>query len=179
MPLRLSFFAYFLKIQAWLLVNQVLYKSKEIGTTLVINFDERIVGVRCHVFQGRFKSILVEKDAYLLELARYIILNPVRAFLVESASEWRWSSYLAQIGAAQAPSWLKTDFILSLFGNDEKSTIHYMNFVADGISSVFPWESLKNQIYLGSDSFVLNAIEKAKTRPNLLEIPKIQYKKLQ
>lgn len=46
-----------------------------------------------HVFQGRYKAILVEKDAYLLELSRYIVLNPVRARMVRSAKDWPWSSY--------------------------------------------------------------------------------------
>ncbi|WP_340124543.1 hypothetical protein [Methylobacter svalbardensis] len=51
-----------------------------------------------HVFQGRFKAILVQKDSYLLELARYIALNPVRVQMVHSAKEWRWSSYRATAG---------------------------------------------------------------------------------
>ena len=49
-----------------------------------------------HVFQGRFKAILVDKDSYLLELSRYIVLNPVRAKMVTSPHEWKWSSYLQQ-----------------------------------------------------------------------------------
>lgn len=51
-----------------------------------------------HVFQGRYKAILVEKDSYLLELCRYIVLNPVRAAMVRSADEWPWSSYRATAG---------------------------------------------------------------------------------
>jgi len=51
-----------------------------------------------HVFQGRYKAVIVQKDAYLMELARYIVLNPVRARMVRSAREWRWSSYRATAG---------------------------------------------------------------------------------
>jgi putative transposase len=51
-----------------------------------------------HVFQGRYKAILVQKDAYLLELSRYIVLNPVRAGMVRSAKDWRWSHYRATAG---------------------------------------------------------------------------------
>jgi putative transposase len=68
-----------------------------------------------HVFQGRFKGILVEKESYLLELSRYIVLNPVRANFVVSASDWRWSSYHATICQEQSPAWLSSNHILSLF----------------------------------------------------------------
>ncbi|MDR3502202.1 MAG: transposase, partial [Legionella sp.] len=59
-----------------------------------------------HVFQGRFKGILVEKDNYLLELSRYIVLNPVRARMVVSAEDWIWSSYQSTINQSPKPSWL-------------------------------------------------------------------------
>ena len=62
-----------------------------------------------HVFQGRYKGILVEKDNYLLELSRYIVLNPVRAHMVRSAKDWPWSSYRATVGQVQRPLWLNTD----------------------------------------------------------------------
>jgi REP-associated tyrosine transposase len=59
-----------------------------------------------HVFQGRYKAILVQKEAYLLELARYVVLNPVRARMARTPGEYPWSSYRAMIGAAVAPEWL-------------------------------------------------------------------------
>jgi REP element-mobilizing transposase RayT len=59
-----------------------------------------------HLFQGRFKGIVVDRDAYLLELARYVVLNPVRARMVEAPEQWPWSSYGAMMGTAPAPSWL-------------------------------------------------------------------------
>ena len=68
-----------------------------------------------HVFQGRYKAIMVEKQNYLLELARYIVLNPVRASMVRSASQWRWSSYRATTGQAFKPEWLNTDWLLASF----------------------------------------------------------------
>ena len=63
-----------------------------------------------HVFQGRFKAILVEKENYLLELARYIVLNPVRARMVRSAKEWPWSSYgaTAVLSDARLPGFMST-----------------------------------------------------------------------
>lgn len=56
-----------------------------------------------HVFQGRYKGILVEKDSYLLELSRYVVLNPVRANMVINAGKWRWSSYRDMAGERNAP----------------------------------------------------------------------------
>lgn len=57
-----------------------------------------------HVFQGRYKAIMVEKDSYLLELARYVVLNPVRAGMVNDVDEWPWSSYPAMIGSMPTPA---------------------------------------------------------------------------
>ena len=59
-----------------------------------------------HVFQGRYKAILVDRDAYLLEVCRYVDLNPVRAGMVASPQDWPWSSYRALTGARQTPPWL-------------------------------------------------------------------------
>src|SRR5262245_9552496 len=69
-----------------------------------------------HVLQGRYKSILVDKDSYLLELCRYVVLNPVRAKMVTSVDRWRWSSYLATVGKMPCPDWLAAGQVLSLFG---------------------------------------------------------------
>jgi putative transposase len=66
-----------------------------------------------HVLQGRYKAILVEKDSYLLELCRYVVLNPVRAGMVRSAREYRWSSYRATAGLSATPELLCTDWLLA------------------------------------------------------------------
>jgi hypothetical protein len=62
-----------------------------------------------HLFQGRFKAILVDRDAYLLELCRYVDLNPVRARMVRKPEAWAWSSYRAHVGLAPVPAWLDTE----------------------------------------------------------------------
>jgi len=62
-----------------------------------------------HVFHGRYKSILIEKDSYLLELARYVVLNPLRAGMINEIGDWPWSSYPAMIGAVPTLVWLQTD----------------------------------------------------------------------
>ena len=108
-----------------------------------------------HVFQGRFKAIAVERDSYLLELCRYVALNPVRAKMVQDVSEYAWSSYPATMGGVPAPSWLQTDWVLSQFGKNRKAARRrYMEFVADGVGNASPWGQLKGQIVLGSDRFV-------------------------
>jgi hypothetical protein len=129
-----------------------------------------------HVFQGRFKGILVQKDNYLLELSRYIVLNPVRAKMVTSVIDWSWSSYLATIHPNLKPSWLATDYILSLFSENVATAIKkYQEFVNEETMIKAPWEHLKNQIYLGTDDFVQVMINKIEPETNLLGIPKKQY----
>jgi len=127
-----------------------------------------------HVFQGRYKAILAEKVSYLLELARYIVLNPVRAGMVESAEQWEWSSYRMTAGLASSPDWFDREWILGCFAKNEKKAIKsYMQFVADGVQQPSPWSMLKNQIYLGSDDFI-EKVQSNISGKSLSEIPKIQ-----
>jgi len=107
-----------------------------------------------HLFQGRFKGILVEKDNYLLEMARYIVLNPVRAEMVQSVRDWPWSSYRATVGEEQAPAFLTVDWILIQFDPDRKrATYAYRQFVRQG-RGVDVWDKLQAGLLLGSDRFV-------------------------
>ena len=76
-----------------------------------------------HVFQGRYKAILIDKDSYLLELARYIVLNPVRAGMVRSAKDRRWSSYRATAGQAKPMNFLNAEWVLAAFGTRKKVAI--------------------------------------------------------
>jgi len=83
-----------------------------------------------HLFQGRFKSILVEKENYLLALSRYIALNPIRANLVEDPRDWHYSSDPQVIGIVKKIPGLFPDWILSQFGPDKKSArISHQNFI--------------------------------------------------
>lgn len=72
-------------------------------------------GTSGHLFQGRYKAILVQKGSYLLELSRYIVLNPVRARIAPAVQDWRWSSYLETVGRVEPPEWLETDWLLAQF----------------------------------------------------------------
>ncbi len=108
-----------------------------------------------HLFQGRFKGILVEEDAYLLELSRYIVLNPVKAGMVNQVGGWPWSSYASMIGEHQSPDWLSSDYLLSQFSTQRKTAIkRYIAFVDAGLKNGPIWSKVKNQIYLGNDSFI-------------------------
>ncbi|MGL6159698.1 transposase [Microbulbifer sp.] len=128
-----------------------------------------------HVFQGRFKAILVEAESYLLELARYIVLNPVRARMVRAAKDWPWSSYRATAGLAQPHPVLTTDCVLGNFGARRgRAQKGYRQFVQEGRGQPGPWESLKNQIYLGSDEFVEDMQCRMNPEQSLQDIPKPQ-----
>ncbi len=107
-----------------------------------------------HLVQGRFKSIVVEKESYLLELARYIVLNPVRAQMVRSARDWRWSSYRATAGQVEPPEFLTTKWLLAQFGRTSAEAVRaYRAFVKQG-RDVDVWGDVKAGMLMGSDSFV-------------------------
>lgn len=93
-------------------------------------------GYEGHLFERRFNAVLVEGDAHLLELTRYIVLNPVRAGIVRAAGDWKWSSYLATIGDARQPAFLTTSWVLSLFNKEpNRARKLYADFVAAGASA--------------------------------------------
>lgn len=143
--------------------------------TQTINRSHRRVG---HVFQGRYKGILVEKDSYLLELARYVVLNPVRAGMVREAAAWPWSSYNAMIGVDPAPAWLQTDWILGQFSPQHGRAIkRYIEFVNEGAGLPGVWEKLRGQVYLGGDAF-LKRMQKLTDKAAIGEIPRAQRRPL-
>jgi putative transposase len=127
-----------------------------------------------HLFQGRFKGILVEKDSYLLEPARYIVLNPVRAGMVRRPEDWPWSSYRATVGSETTPPFLATDALLRAFPTNRQQTVAaYRQFVAEGANAPSPWLDL-NQIPLGSEKFLQLMQAKIDPARPLKEIPKRQ-----
>jgi REP element-mobilizing transposase RayT len=129
-----------------------------------------------HLLQGRFKGILVEKESHLLELGRYLVLNPVRAGLVRSAREWPWSNYRATAGSAERPEWLETATTLEHFGRSERGgRTAYRAFVAEGMASGYePWKSLRNQVVLGSEAFGRQVGRRKRSTAPSREIPKKQ-----
>ena len=128
-----------------------------------------------HVFQGRYKAILVQKEPYLLELSRYIVLNPVRADMVRSAKDWPWSSYRATAGFVEPEKWLSIDGILATFSERRsEATSRYRSFVSDGRNRPKPWKALKNQIYLGNSAFVAEMLKMLPADKDLSEMPSPQ-----
>jgi len=118
-----------------------------------------------HVLQGRYKAVLVEKESHLLELARYVVLNPVRAGFARSARDWAWSSYRATSGQGEEPDFLSVDWILSHFDTQRARAVRaYRKFVRQG-RGIDVWQSLRAGSLLGSDDFVEGM------RPRLLEAP--------
>ena len=116
-------------------------------------FNRRHVRVG-HLFQGRYKAILVEKESHLLELCRYVVLNPVRAGLVKHVDQWQWSSYRATAYGGGSASWLSTKWILSQFGtNSAQAQRAYRRFVSEGAGEPSPWEKLGGRYILGVRGF--------------------------
>ena len=125
-----------------------------------------------HVFQGRYRGIIVQKENYLLELARYVVLNPVRARMVDSPEKWPWSSFRATVGEEPAPEWLEIRSILAWFGAEESEAVDdYLRFVAEGRDVPSPWVQLKHQVFLGSDTFVDSVMRKVPSGRDLREVP--------
>jgi len=130
-----------------------------------------------HLFQGRYKAILVDRDAYFLELGRYIVLNPVRAAMVKHPRLWAWSSYGATIGEATAPAWLTIVDLLAEFGKRSAAARRkYQQFVAEGMGAESVWKELKGQIYLGDDDFVERMQGKLGERDEDVNIPRAQQR---
>jgi REP element-mobilizing transposase RayT len=111
-----------------------------------------------HVFQGRFKAVMVDADEYLLELAAYIQLNPVRARMTDQPGDYQWSSHRAYLGKESLP-WLQTDFMLSLLSpNETQARAKFAAFVAerimDGRRDEFHGEKSADSRIFGDDKFV-------------------------
>jgi len=114
-----------------------------------------------HLFQGRYKAILVEKDAYLLELCRYIVLNPVRAGMVGAADAWRWSSHRELLSGREEGAWLASEMLLRLFSEQRVTAVQrYARFVAEGVEAGCPWEQLHGQTFIGGASFLAECRER-------------------
>lgn len=134
-----------------------------------------------HLFQGRFKSILVDKDNYLLELSRYIHLNPVRACIITKPEDYDYSSMSYYMGKSKVPSWLDVDFVLEQFGNNfQEKRNAYRKFVyerSEGLDS--PLRNIYAQCILGSEGFIRKIVDKYVRKENIsTQIPrskKIRY----
>ena len=152
---------------------------RQLNGVYTLKFNRRYGRVG-HLFQGRYKGILVDKSAYLLELSRYVVLNPVRARMVDHPGHWQWSSYLYTLGELPSPDWLATDAMLLQFSQvREQACARFSAFVLQGVG-INIWLNLKQQIYLGDVQFVEEQqqyIEKPVTGATLSEVPYKQRRK--
>ncbi|MGH7828082.1 MAG: REP-associated tyrosine transposase [Candidatus Binatia bacterium] len=140
--------------------------------TQAFNRRHRRVG---HVFQGRFKGILVQKDTHFLEVCRYVVLNPVRARSVKQPRQWKWSSYRATAGMVPVHGCLTTEEILSQFGQRRtQAREKYREFVGDGTEGPSLWNDLKGQSLLGVEGFVEGLLPHLAEKMEIQEIPRGQ-----
>lgn len=128
-----------------------------------------------HLFQGRFKGILVQKDSHFLEVCRYVVLNPVRAKAVSSFREWAWSSYRATAGVGKVSPCLTIDEILGHFGRRRgPAQEKYREYVREGIGNISIWENLEAQSLLGVEGFAEALTEHVTGARRVGEIPRGQ-----
>jgi hypothetical protein len=147
---------------------------RELNGVYTQGFNQRYRRVG-HLFQGRYKAILVEKDNHLMSLCRYVVLNPVRIGLIRRPEQWRWSSYRATIGLMKEPSFLTTDWILSQFDRRKRVAMgKYRRFVMEGIDKESPWETLKGQIFYGTDEFIKRLGGLLDEKGEIKEVPRVQ-----
>jgi len=142
--------------------------------TLYINKIHSRVG---HLFQGRYKAILIDPENYLLQLVRYINLNPVRAKIVNKSEEYKWSSHRAYLGKCRC-DWLTTDFVLSLFSaNNSEAVNNYQEFITDGMQEGYRKEFINGSrqgLVLGDDQFVEEVLKAAESKhEHLISMEKI------
>jgi putative transposase len=146
-----------------------------------------------HLFQGRYRAILVEKDAYCQELSRYIHLNPLRGGMVKDLIRYPWTSYPYYIGLKEKPFWLETGYILEYFGQEKRwAQKKYKGYVeeAAGVEMKDPLGAVFASTFLGSQEFIqqvrqstriiedsdtrnITGLTALKERPTLEEIKRI------
>jgi putative transposase len=126
-----------------------------------------------HLYQGRFKSILIQKDNHLLEVCRYIVLNPVKAGIVHIPEGYKWSSYNSMTGKQEPLPFFTKDWILSQFGTKhETARKGYMDFIKEGTDDEGKYGSkeLKNMPAYGDDNFIQQFKDRIKGKKEIKEI---------
>ena len=126
---------------------------RQVGAVYTQAYNRRH-GKSGHLFQGRYKAILIEREGHLLEVIRYVVLNPVRAGAAEAPEGWSWSSYRATCGTEEAPACLSVDWTLANFGLKRGEAIRrFRAFVRDGMEAESPFAKVRGQVALGGEDF--------------------------
>ncbi|OVE80644.1 hypothetical protein BVY03_05750 [bacterium K02(2017)] len=156
---------YGIEVHAFSLMNNhyhLLIRTPNAGLSNAMRHFNGVYTQRCNIawrkdgplYKGRYKAILIEEDDYLIQLVRYIHLNPVKANICKKAQNHPWTSHKCYLNPKNAPNWLNTNHVLSRFGKTTKTAIKHMNnFVQDGVPLWFSEDLLKNRIVLGSEGF--------------------------
>ena len=130
---------------------------------------------RCgHLFQGRFKASLVDKDSYFLEVIRYIELNPCRAKIVSHPGEWAWSSFRPRVGLSRIPPPLSVARALEFFGSGSQAQKLYERFVLDGLSDEKIAPMVRQETVVGSPQFIRQHAERARRLAKRQKVPRSQ-----
>ena len=135
-----------------------------------------------HLFQGRFRSIVVDENTYLLELVRYVALNPVRSGYVDSPEKWSWSSFRATAGLDPCPPWLNADRVIDAIsegiGSKEDRRKSYVDYILKGVGKEADlMEKVQQQVYLGDEGFIDRVQRKCSVSPDLADISREQKRK--
>lgn len=155
---ELEFFAYVLMPNHYHLLVRTRHANIKkamhwFGTTYTQRFNVR--HSRCgHLFQGRYKSFLVENDAYLIRLSCYIHRNPLRAGVTKRLAEYQWSSYPAYAYGQKSPEWLTTELILSHFGTEDQHQQYRKKVQSYAGEERLLWEDFHHGLFLGTPDFV-------------------------
>jgi putative transposase len=126
-----------------------------------------------HLFQGRFKSFIIETESYSAEVLRYVVLNPVRAKIVARPEEYRWSSYRATAGLEAAPAWLELSAVYVHFHPDRAAAqLMYTEYVSAKVDSCERlWDQAINGIYLGGEDWAKQMRTIVESRPRSTDHP--------
>jgi hypothetical protein len=128
-----------------------------------------------HLLRGRYQAIIIQKDSHLLEVCRYVVLNPVRAHMVEGPEMWEWSSYRGTAGGEKPHPCLTIDWVLGHFSvKKDKARKEYRQFVAGDRGEGSIWKKVKGQAILGEDAFVDGLRDHLSRNKEVPEIPKSQ-----
>jgi REP element-mobilizing transposase RayT len=128
-----------------------------------------------HVFQGRYKAIVIQKESHLLEVCRYVVLNPVRARMVKEPIQWKWSSYRETAGREKGHPCLQTDWVLGQFDRRRRHAERsYRAFVKGGTGGKDIWKEVQGQSILGEEGFVETLVDYVKEYKKIEDIPKRQ-----
>ncbi len=121
-----------------------------------------------HIFQGRYKAVLVQKNKYLTDLIKYILFRPVKSGFVSSPYQFKWSSCKYLFDREECPYWFSKDYVESLF-DDFKSEF---SAITDSEENVL--EQVRKQIFLGDEDFITEMLNHIDNKKDMREIPKIQ-----